>query len=88
MGMLVQVRCMHVSSPSSEWAVLTNAVVASEVAPPAPQLQSKRVEKNVVSSPARLSFSSPQRVQRANPIAPRFLVPQFFFLVLPPAHGV
>lgn len=38
-GMFVHVRCMQVSRPSSECAVLTKLVVASEVDPPAPHLE-------------------------------------------------
>jgi hypothetical protein len=38
-GMFVHVRCMQVSRPRSECAVLTKLVVASEVEPPAPHLE-------------------------------------------------
>lgn len=34
-GMLVHVRCMHVSTPMSFWHVLTSSEVRSEVRPPA-----------------------------------------------------
>lgn len=42
-GMFVHVRCMQVSRPSSECAVLTKLVVASEVDPPAPHLEEQKI---------------------------------------------